>query len=520
MARLRYGRAVDHPAPLQSDAEIRFDRIRARVAWVLAPLVAFALLFAPLGGLEGAARQVAIIDAVVVILWIGEAVPLWVPAVLGPAAAWAVGATDFGGAFAPFVHDLILLFLGGFVLAAGLARRGVDRRVALWTLARPWVDGRPGRARFAIASVAFVFSMWISNTATTAMMVPIALGLCANLEAAGEGPSAGGRAGQARWTEGTLLALAYGASLGGVCTPIGTAPNMIAINHLQETLGLDIDFLGWMRFAVPIGVIAFVCVLWLAQRKFPAPVARLESLTRQSARAMAELGAVRRSERRVVAVFGLAVFLWVAPAFVRLLLGDGHALVSWGQRWLEEGWVAVACAALLLLIPHGDPARPDEGRFLLRPREAIDIDWGTLLLLGGGFSLGKLTFATGLAAEIGDGVLALAPGGAFGLLAVATILVLYLTELTSNTATTSMMLPVLTPAALAAGYPPIPVALCVTMAASFAFMMPVSTPPNAIVYGTRRVRITSMIRFGAWLDLAGIAILLAAGAWLLPQLSW
>jgi sodium-dependent dicarboxylate transporter 2/3/5 len=468
----------------------------------------------PPEGLAEAPAHLAAIEVMVVVLWVAETLPLWVAALAGPSLAVILGVTDFATAFEPFTHPLILLFLGGFLLAAGLSARGVDRRAALWILARPSIDGRPTRAVLAVASVTFAFSMWISNTATTAMMVPIALGLCANLQVAPEAESR-----LNNWTEGLLITLAYAASLGGLCTPIGTAPNMLVIDHLAGELQRPIDFLQWMGLAFPVALVALVAVIAVAQRRFPAPAARLEGLQDTVKLELEKLGKLGPGERRAIAIFALAVSLWILPALLRLAMGDTHPSTLFVRSHLKEGYTALACAALMLGLPHGEEAdgpRDREGSRILGPERALRIDWGTLILLGGSFSLGKLTFSTKLAEHIGQGVLAWAPAGEFGLLLVATTLVIYLTELTSNTATTSMMLPVLTPVAMAAGFDPLPMAIVVAMSASFAFMMPVSTPPNAIVYGTRQVRFMSMLRFGWWMDLLGLAIMLGVGAWWLP----
>ena len=519
----------DAPVAAHSAGEARFERWRRRAGWVLLPICALALALAPFPGLSRAAHQLAVIDGLVVLAWLTEIVPLWVPALLGPLAAALLGVAGLDVALGPFIHPLILLFLGGFILAAGLSAQGVDRRAAMWVLAREWIDSRPERVRVAVVGTTFAFSMWISNTATTAMMVPIALGLSASLDAQlrrrqGRGTDAGAD----RWTEGLLISLAYAASLGGVCTPIGTAPNMLAVNHLESEMHITVDFARWMGFALPTALTVLLGVLFIAARRFAAPVARVEGLQAEVRAELETLGPVRSGERRVVAVFAVAVALWVAPAILRLIFGEAHAATVWARTWLEEGYVAVVCGLALLVLPRGaggagsagEGEAPRASTRLLTPRQALSIDWGTLILLGGGFSLGKLTFDTGLAARIGEGVMALAPPGPTGLLVVATALVLYLTELTSNTATTSMMLPVLTPVAVSAGFDPIPVALSVTMAASCAFMMPVGTPPNAIVYGTRKVRFSGMFGFGARMDLWALVVLLAVGAWWLPHLGW
>src|SRR5690606_22363448 len=264
-------------------------------------------------------------------------------------------------------HPLILLFLGGFILAAGLSVHGVDRRAAIWVLARRWIDSRPGRVRVAVVGTTFAFSMWISNTATTAMMVPIALGLAATLDAqltarsstvagAREAPSESNSVSApnaARWTEGLLISLAYAASLGGLCTPIGTAPNMLAVNHLESELGITVDFARWMAFALPTALAILLGVLVIAARRFAAPVTRVEGLQAKVRDELAQLGPVRPAERRVVAVFALAVALWVAPAILRLSLGEDHAATIWAGQWLEEGYVAVACGLTMLVLPRG-----------------------------------------------------------------------------------------------------------------------------------------------------------------------
>jgi sodium-dependent dicarboxylate transporter 2/3/5 len=489
---------------------MRFDRARRRAGAVLAPLAFVLLWFWPPEGLAEAPARLAAIELMVVLAWITEVVPLWVPAVAGPALAAAIGITELSTAFAPFFHPLIMLFLGGFLLAAALSAQGVDRRAALWILARPSIDGRPTRALIAVAGVTFSFSMWISNTATTAMMVPIALGLCRNLHV-----DESQRSALERWTEGLLITLAYASSLGGLATPIGTAPNMLAIEHMHEKLARDVDFLQWMALALPVALVALTAVIGLSVRRFPPPAKRLEGLQDTVRAELAALGPADSGERRAIGVFALAVTLWVLPAILRLVLGDQHELTLMVRGNLKEGYSALACAALMLCLPHGT-SRSDEGTRVLGMRRALRIDWGTLLLLGGSFSLGKLTFSTQLADYIGKGVLDWAPAGAFGLLLVSTTLVIYLTELTSNTATTSMMLPVLTPVAMAAGFDPLPMSIVIAMSASFAFMLPVSTPPNAIVYGTRAVRFMSMVRFGWWMDLIGLSLLLAVGAWWLP----
>jgi solute carrier family 13 (sodium-dependent dicarboxylate transporter), member 2/3/5 len=530
-------------APAMSAAELRFDQLRARIGAFAAPIVLLGLLLVPMPGLSPEAHRLAAIAGMTVVLWISEAIPLAVSALLAPALAVLLDVAPAQQAFAAFAHPLIFLFLGGFMLAEGLAVQGFDRRAALWLLSRDLLNGSPTRAMIAVAATAFVFSMWINNTATTAMMIPIAIGLCASIRKLCP-PDPEIRARQRRFEEGMLITLAYAATLGGVCTPIGTAPNMIAIGHLEQFVGVHIDFLQWMSFALPIGLIALIGMLTLARLRWPPALERVEGLTASVRRDLDALGPIKPGERRAIAVFGVAIAGWLAPAMLRMWLGQDAPITAWAQRALPESVVALVAASLLFVLPSGaldarnrdsentpgggtEVAELDRGKGgrwtpLLNWTRATKIDWGTLFLLGGGLALGELTVVTGLAQAIGDGVAAgLGPSAPpLVLLVVVTALALYSTELVSNTATTNMMLPVVLPLATSAGLDPVPVSLAVTLAASFAFMLPVSTPPNAIVYGSGLVRLPTMVRFGARLDIFGLILLVVVATWVLPALRF
>lgn len=503
-----------------SDAEARFDRRRRTYGLVAAPVVFFALYFAPLDGLSPQAHALAAVAAMTVVLWVTEAIPLAAAALLGPALATMLGVASPKAALASFAHPLIFLFMGGFMLAAALARHGFDRRVALWLISQPIVAGSPARALVAIACIAFGFSMWISNTATTAMLIPVALGLHATMKKAA-GDDAKVRAKLDRFGGGMCLAMAYAASLGGASTPIGTGPNVLAVGMLDDKAGTRIDFLQWMSFALPTMLVLLVLMLFIAVRRFPAPMKRVEGLTEAVKAQLAELGPIKPSETRTLLIFGLAIFGWLTPSVIKLVYGAEHAHVAWAKAHLAEGVVAIVCASLLFFVKVGKREYPEgsEAPRLLSWEDAQKLDWGTLFLLGGGLALGRLSFDTGLAAALGEGVLGLAGpivAHPLGLSAAAVMLVIFLTEVTSNTATTSMMLPVLIGIAQAAGLPVVPTAIGVTLAASCAFMLPVSTPPNAMAYGTGMIRLDAMVRFGFRLDLVGYVVLMAMVAGLLP----
>jgi sodium-dependent dicarboxylate transporter 2/3/5 len=504
---------------LLSAAEASFDRRRRALGMVLAPVTLVGLLLLPMPGLTPQAHALAAVASMTVVLWVTEAIPLAAAALLGPALAVLLGVTDATTAFAAFGDPLIFLFLGGFFLAGGLSRQGFDRRAALWLVSRRFVNGSPKRALYVVGIIGFSFSMWISNTATTAMLLPVALGLYQTIRRTAP-DDVETRRQLDRFGGGMCLVLAYASSIGGTATPVGTGPNVIAMGMLEKA-GCPVDFGTWMLFGVPTAVAMLVAMLWLAGRMFPSPIERVEGLTDEVARQLTELGPMRAGEWRVLAVFGLTVVGWLLPSGLSLALGPEHELAIWADGALDEGVVALLGASLLFVIPDGRRGNDGEQRRLIDWETAQDMDWGTLLLLGGGLALGTLTFQTGLAEALGRGVLDLVGPLAkhpAGLVVAATLLVILLTEVTSNTATTSMMLPVIIGIAKASGFPAGPTAVAVTLAASYAFMLPVSTPPNAMAYGTRLIRIDSMVRLGLQLDVVGFVILSAVGVTVLPRL--
>ncbi len=500
-----------------SAAEARFDALRRRIGLILAPISFVVLLAVPLPGLSEQAHSLAAITALTVILWVTEAIPLPAAALLGPALAAVLGVTTPKAALAAFADPLIFLFMGGFMLAAALSRHGFDRRAALWLIARPIVAGSPARALIAVASIAFGFSMWISNTATTAMLIPVALGLHQTIRAVVPDDPQTQRQ-LDRFGGGMCLALAYAASLGGSATPIGTGPNVIAVGMLEAKTGARIDFLEWMSFGLPTAAVMTVLVVWGAIRRFPSPVNRVEGLMEEVRSQLAQLGQLKRAEIRTLVVFALAVLGWLTPSLVKLVFGPDHAYAQWTKARLAEGVVALVCACLLFFVRTGDRSDEDDER-LLDWQDAQKLDWGTLFLLGGGLALGRMTFETGLAEAVGRGILGAAGpivSTPMGLTAAAVLLVIFLTEVTSNTATTSMMLPVLIGIAQASGFDATRTAVAVTLAASYAFMLPVSTPPNAMAYGTRMVRLDAMVSFGIRLDLLGFVVLMGMVVGILP----
>jgi sodium-dependent dicarboxylate transporter 2/3/5 len=442
--------------------------------------------------------------AAVIVLWISEALPMAMTAFLGVAVAVALGVATPAVAFAPFADPLIFVFIGTFMLAKAILFHGLDRRFALAILGLRVVGARPVRLLAAYAGVACVVSMWISNTATTAMMFPIGLSLLAALERHGTPlPPA--------FASALLLANAFGASIGGLGTPVGTPPNLIGIGFIRRELDVGLPFFSWMLLGGPIVVLLLAWAVWELGRAGGRDPGLLTAAAEHIAAERAALGPWTRGQRNTVVAFGATVFCWVLPGLLALVLGEAHPAHRAVATVLPESVVALFGATLLFVLPT------DVGRheFTLPWSEAVTIDWWIVFLYGGGIALGTLAFQTGLAESLGRGLTgALGVDSAFGLLCCATALAALLSETTSNTASANMIVPTVIAFARSADIDPLLPAIGATMGASLGFMLPVSTPCNAIVYGSGRIPLPFMIRRGLALDVVGVLVIIAV-LWLL-----
>ncbi len=452
------------------------------------------------------ATRLAVIIAGVVVLWVTEALPLPVTALAGIVACVVAGVAPARDVFRPFSDPLVFLFIGSFMLAEAIRVHRLDRRLAFAVLGLPAVGERPGRILAAVAAVSATISAFISNTATTAMMVTITAGILAAVDDAGSGE--GGRHGRPDpgWASGLLLAVSFAASIGGLATPIGTPPNLIGLSFIRTELGVEVSFPVWCMVGVPVAVLLTGCAVLLLGWMFPAGVDRIGGVAALVARERAGLGGWTKGQASTALAFAVTVALWVVPGFLGLFLGAKHPLPAWFGRHVPEGVAALVGAVLLFVLPGGP------GRRALRWEEAAGIDWGIILLYGGGMALGELSFSTGLAGALGGFLTGWLPAGAGGapLVAAAALVAVVTSEFTSNTASANMVVPVAIALAQASGGDALVAALAATFAASLGFMMPVSTPCNAIVYGTGRIRLRDMIRAGALLDVAGALTVTAA----------
>lgn len=488
-----------------------FELARERAGFVLAPLVFAALWLAPLELAPEAHRLAAIMGAVVV-LWVSEAIPMAMTAFLGVAFAVVLGVAPASVAFAPFADPLIFLFIGTFMLAQAIFFHGLDRRFAFAILALPGVGESPGRVLVAYACAAGAISMWISNTATVAMMFPIGVALLGALE------SRAGASLPASFGTALLLSNALAASIGGLATPVGTPPNLIGLGFIRRELGVDLPFFSWMSLGLPVvALLISIMLVDLARAGTPRGL-RLSGAAELIRRERAALGAWSRGERNTLIAFAATVLFWVLPGAVALTAGQDSAAYGFLVTHLPEGVVALLGAGLLFVLPTD--LRRNE--FTLPWREALAIDWWIVFLYGGGIALGTLAFKTGLAEALGRSLTdLLGVQSAFGLIALSTAFATVLSETTSNTASANMVVPVVIAFAQSAGIDPVLPALAATLGASLGFMLPVSTPCNAIVYGSGRIPLVRMIRHGIVLDLAGIAVIVAVvsllGPWVLGR---
>lgn len=484
-----------------SEAELRFERRRRKTGLVLGP-VAFALLLAfPPPSLGTGAGTLLAVVAWVLAWWITEAVPLPVTAVLGPALTVVLGVVPVREAFAPFGDPIIFLFLGSFLLARAMSVHGLDRRLARAVLAIPAASSSPRRVVWTFAALAAGLSMWVSNSATTAMLYPIALGVLGTMDVE--------RGRSSPLARPLLLACAYGASVGGIGTPVGSPPNLVAIGQLSALAGIHVGFVPWLLVALPVtlamvGVAALVLGVQLRSGDAAKPAGRVSG---------GPSAPMSTGERSVTAAFLVTVTLWVAPGVLSLVLGSSHPLSAALGRALPEGAVAVLGAALLFVLPAGGSER----RGALTWSEATQIDWGTLLLFGGGLSLGGAMFRLGLSEALGKGLVnATGVSTTVGLTIVFTVFSIFFTEVTSNTAAATMLIPLAIASAQAAGASPLEPALGCALGCSMAFMLPVATPPNAIVYGSGLVPIGTMARAGMWMNVAACVVIPAGVLILVP----
>lgn len=487
------------------DKTSSFDRKRRLAGAIFGPVCALLVWITPIAGLEPTAHHLLAIMTLVALWWITEPIPIPVTSLIGPTLCVVLGVVGMKEAFAAFANPLIFLFMGGFIIAKGMMVNGVDKRIAYGIMSMKWVGDSPRRIFLAIGLACTLCSGWISNTATAAMMFPIALGL---LEAIREMMEAKGKVidlKSYKYATGLMLMTAYACSIGGVLTPIGTPPNIIMLGFLNEMANVHVSFFQWMVWGFAAMVAYFIIAYIVLTKMFPSDVAHIEGASEFIKQHVKALGKWTTAQRNTMIAFFVAVVLWVAPGVLSMVYGTESEVVKTYDRIFPEAIAAMVGALLLFFLP----ADKKWTKMTLEWKDAVQgVEWGTLLLFGGGLAMGGMMYSTGLSAWIGAQIISMMGGSPSEviLIGVFCIISLLMSELTSHTAATNMIGPLAIGAAISAGFNPVPVAVGVALSASLGFMLPVSTPPNAIVYASGYVPITKMIKTGVYIDFIGILI--------------
>lgn len=459
--------------------------MREKIGLAAGPLVFLLMLFAPApAGMPAAAWKTAAVAVLMAIWWITEPIPIPATALLPLALFPLLGVATIEKTAAPYANPVIFLFLGGFLIAAAIERTGLHRRVALHLISFAGTSPRRLLLGFMIATA--LISTGVSNTATAALMLPLALSVVAMVDPKREdGEHAG-------FATALMLGVAYSASIGGLATLIGTPPNALLAGYLSTAHGRTVGFGQWMILGVPLAALALPAA-WLL-------LVRVHRLGREGAAGTADLlegeiaalGPWSRGERFVVIVTLAAALAWITRPLLESMVPG-----------LSDAGIALGAALLLFLVPTS--ARTWSP--VLGPGDIDAVPWSVLLLFGGGLSLAAAIDGSGLAAAIGRGMDGLAGLPPWVMVVAITTVVIYLTEMTSNTATAATFLPIVGSAAVGMGLDPAVFAVPAALAASCAFMLPVATPPNAIVYGSGRVTVPQMVRAGFWLNIIMIAMI-------------
>jgi sodium-dependent dicarboxylate transporter 2/3/5 len=492
-----------------SDPEGARPEPRLRLAGPAAGPLLFVIMLAwPWPGLGREAHLLAAVFAWVVVYWLTEALPLAVTALLSSVLCVGLGIAPARVVLAPYADPVIFLFIGSFVLAQAMRQSGLDRRFAFAILARRWATRTPGRVLASVGVGTCAISLWVSNTATTAMMLPVGTGLLTGMGRLGD-PR------QSRFPIALLLMLTWASSV-AVGIPIGSPPNLIAIGLVRDLTTRRLTFFDWTAVTMPVTIVMLALAWLILWRRYGVMAEPPSDVERYVEEERARLGPWSRAQVNVTVVFTLACVFWTLPGLLAMVSGPEAPWPVFLERHAPESVVALSAAIRVIALP----TELKRGSVTLTWRQAVAIDWGTILLFGGGLSLGRLVFETRLAEAIGRGLVDVSGvEGVWGLTAGAVVLGVILSEASSNTASASMLIPVMTAVAESGGVSPIPPVLGAALGASFGFMLPVSTPPNAIVYGSGLVPLREMVRAGILLDLAGIIVIWTSLRILCPLLG-
>ena len=471
-----------------------------RIGLLLGPILfTFFLLFGNLEGLSQEGHRVLATTLWIAIWWITEAIPIAVTALLPIVLFPLSGGMDLATTTGAFGHKYVFLYLGGFMIAIAIEKWNLHRRIALGIIYFIGSDVRKIILGFMVAT-AFL-SMWISNTATSVMVLPIGIAIIKQLK---DNPNTKEDE-NLIFGKALMLAIAYSASIGGIATLIGTPPNLVLAGVVLDTYNYEITFFQWFLFGFPISMLLLI-ICWnyltrvafnFKQKEFPGGRAEIKRLKDG-------LGKITYEERLVAVVFGLTAFCWIIRSFILQKLFPA----------IDDTIIAISFSVVLFILP----SKSKKGS-ILQWEEAVKLPWGIILLFGGGMALAKAFVTSGLAVWIGEQMTGLGGLSLFLLFILLIASVNFLTEITSNLATTAMLLPVLAPMALEIGVHPFGLMVSTAVAASCAFMLPVATPPNAVVFGSGYLRVPDMVSKGFFMNLVSI-LLIALFIYFLLPLFW
>ncbi|GAB4409791.1 MAG: SLC13 family permease [Microscillaceae bacterium] len=471
-----------------------------KISLGLGPLFFLVLWLGPdIGGISPAAQKVLGVAAWMLTWWIGEAVALPVTAMLPLVLFPGLGIYDkMEQVTLSYANPIIFLFLGGFMLALALEKWHLHRRIAL-NIVR-LTGTRADGIIFGFMLATALLSMWISNTATTVMMLPIALSIIQLLhkEETAQSP------GMKNFALVMMLGIAYAANIGGIATLIGTPPNSVLASVLLNQYGYEISFAQWMLVGFPFSILLLgLGYALLVKVIYPNRLGQLADSLYLIKAEIKKLGALRRGEKLALSVFGLTAFLWIF-----------RDTLNWLWPWLalSDPLIAMLGTLLLFAIPVHWPS----GKFILQWEDTQRLPWGILLLFGGGLCLADGMEKTGLIQLIGDQISQFQHWNIWGILFLITLIVLFMTEVMSNVALVTVMAPLISGIAVSLGQNPLLLCVPITMVASCAFMLPMATPPNAIVFASGYIRVGQMVRAGLWLNLLSVLLIMLMAFTLLP----
>jgi len=471
---------------------------RKEIGFFLGPALFLLILFLPVPeGMKPQAMKTSAIAVLMAVWWITEAIPIpatsLLPIVLYP----VLGIMGSKEVTLPYANHLIYLFMGGFFIAVTMERWNLHKRIAINTIRL--FGSSPTRLVLGFMTATAFLSMWISNTATTMMMVPIGLAIAKQAREYYTGPSD-----KFKFDTCLMLSIAYAASIGGVGTIIGTPPNGVLVSQIDKIFNVEISFAQWMKVGLPL-VIIMITITWLMMTRI---IFNLKNISLPEgkefiSKELQKLGHIKKEEIIIICVGVFVSFCWISRSFLFKYLG---------LNLVHDSTIAILGALLLFVIPSDF----NKGKFLLDWKTAVKIPWDVIILFGGGLALAVGFKESGLALWIASNLTLLSAANILAFIFILILITIFLTEITSNTATSSLLIPVMASAAVSMGIHPYGPTVAACIAASYAFMLPVATPPNAVVFGSGCVTIPEMAKAGIWLNIIGTILITAVIMLLLP----